>query len=168
MSLTPASSLSSAKRARLWAQVAIPLLIAAIALPLIGRIYLALFEPAPGEHALSLIAMHVIGAAPAFLLAWTLMGLTKVLSEYEHGRFLSLEASAHLKRVGQGAVLALLAHFFIAPMLIALILGAPLFDALLIEPFSLGMLLFAAAMLTVGALLEDAAKALKADNDQIV
>lgn len=164
--MSKASAAQTAKTMRQLAQAGVPLLIVAIALPLIGEIYLALFGPAPGANAGALIAAHVIRALPAFILAFALTGLIAILREYEEGRFLSRESGAAFKRVSTGAIVALLLHIVGAPMLIGVIEGrGELFNA---DMFSLCLLMFCAAMLTVGALLEDAARALKADNDQIV
>ena len=166
--MSKASAAGAAKNMRQLSQVAIPILIAAVALPLIGGIYLALFEPAPGANAGALIATHIIRALPAFILAFALTGLVTVLREYEEGRFLSLTAGAAFKRVSAGAIVALLLHIVAAPVLVGVIEGRSLGQTLDFDVFSLCVMMFCAAVLTVGALLEDAARALKADNDQIV
>lgn len=164
--MSRASASQTAKTMRQLTQVSIPLLIAAIVLPLIGQIYLALFEPAPGAHASAVIAVDIIRAAPALLLAFSLFGLVAVLREYEEGRFFSLASSVALKRVSAGAIIAMLVQIAAAPLLIGIIEGRG--DLFIFDTFSLCLLMFAGAMLTVAALLEDAARALKADNDQIV
>ncbi len=166
--MSKASAAQTAKTMRQLSQAAIPILIAVIALPLIGQIYLALFEPQPGANASALIATYIISAVPALILAFSLMGLAAMLREYEEGRFLSLTAGAAFKRVSAGAMIALIAHVAIAPILIGLIEGKGLGAMLQADTFLLCIMVFCAAMLTVGALLEDSARALKADNDQIV
>lgn len=166
--MSQASAAQTAKTMRQLAQAAVPILIAAIALPLIGQIYLALFEPQPGANAGALIATRIISAVPALILAFSLMGLAAMLREYEQGRFLSLAAGAAFKRVSAGAMIALIAHVAVAPILIGLIESKSLSEMLQADTFLLCIMVFCAAMLTVGALLEDAARALKADNDQIV
>ena len=97
-----------------------------------------------------------------------MLGLTKVLVEYEAGRYLSLEASAALKRVGQGGLLALLLNVIVVPPLAALLRGEAVLAAFNPNIFDLCVLMFASTTLTVGYVLEDAAKQLKAENDQIV
>lgn len=166
--MSKASASQTAKTMRQLSQAAIPILIAAIALPLIGQIYLALFEPQPGANAAALIGAHVLRALPALILAGSLFGLVRVLREYEAGRFLSAEAGAAFKRVSAGAMIALIAHVAAAPILIGLIEGKSLSEMLQADTFSLCIMVFCAAMLTVGALLEDAARVLKSEHDQIV
>ena len=164
----PASVREGARKARAAAQLALPLAVAAVGLPLIGRVYLALFEPAPGQGGWGLALTHIVQAAPAFLLLAALFGLVNVLREYEAGRFLSLAASAGLKRVGRDGLLAMILHFMVLPAVFAMLGGAPMLEALSGAPFNIAVMLFAAAVLSVGALLEAAAQALKADHDQIV
>jgi len=164
--MTKASASATAKNMRQLSQAAIPLLIAAIALPLIGQVYLALFEPAPGANTGALVATHLIRALPALIFAISLSGIVAVLREYEAGRFLSLTAGAAFKQVSVSAIVALLLQIVAAPVLIGLIEGGgALFQ---FDLFSLCVLLFLGAMLTVAALLEEAARALKAEHDQIV
>lgn len=166
--MSKASAAQTAKTMRQLSQAAIPILIAAIALPLIGNLYLALAEPAPGANAGVLIATQIIAALPGLILAGSLFWLVHVLREYEQGRFLSSAAGGAFKRVSAGAMIALIAHVALAPMLIGLIQGGSLSDMLRADMFSLCIMVFCAAMLTVGALLEDAARTLKAEHDQIV
>jgi hypothetical protein len=172
MSMTGAETGSSAnqaaRKARTLAQVAIPLLFAGVLLPMIGSVYLALFEPQPGADGATTALIVLIEAVPPLLLAWAMLSLTKVLVEYEAGRYLSLEASAALKRVGQGGLLALLLNVIVVPPLVALLRGEPVFEALNPHIFDLCVLIFASTTLTVGHVLEDAAKQLKFENDQIV
>jgi hypothetical protein len=157
-----------ARRARLMTEVTIPLLFAAIGLPLIGRLYLALFEAAVGALALLNAFIIVLEAAPSLILGYALLGVSGLLHEYEQGRFLSLTASSRLKRVGQWALAALLLQFVVVPVLAAALRRQAWFEALQFDVFNLGVLVFAAFMLTVGAVLEAAAKALQAENEQIV
>ena len=157
-----------ARKARTLAQIAIPLLFAGIVLPLIGALYLAFFEPQPGADPATTALVALIEAVPPLILAWSMLGLTKVLVEYEAGRYLSLEASAALKRVGQGGLLALLLNVIVVPPLAALLRGEAVLAAFNPNIFDLCVLMFASTTLTVGYVLEDAAKQLKAENDQIV
>lgn len=165
----PVSSANqAARKARTLAQIGIPLLFAGICLPLIGSLYLAFFEPQPGADSVATALIVLVEAVPPLLLAWAMLGLTKVLVEYEAGRYLSLEASAALKRVGQGGLLALLLNVIVVPPLVAVLRGEPMFSGLNPDIFDLCVLMFASTTLTVGYVLEDAAKQLKAENDQIV
>ncbi len=157
-----------ARKARTLAQIAIPLLFAGILLPTIGSLYLAAFEPAPGSDPTAEALVVLVQAIPPLLLAWSMLGLTKVLSEYEAGRYLSREASTALKRVGQGGLLALLLNVIVIPPLVALLRGDSVFAALNPNIFDLCVMMFASTTLTVGYVLEDAAKQLKTENDQIV
>ncbi|MCC6787424.1 MAG: hypothetical protein IT547_06255 [Hyphomonadaceae bacterium] len=165
---TVSSANQAARKARTLAQIAIPLLFAGIVLPLIGALYLAFFEPQPGADSGTTALIVLVEAVPPLLLAWAMLGLTKVLVEYEAGRYLSLAASAALKRVGQGGLLALLLNVIAIPPLVAVLRGEPVFAALNPNIFDLCVLMFASTTLTVGYVLEDAAKHLKAENDQIV
>ncbi len=162
---------STARRARTIAQIAIPVMFAAIVLPVIGKLYFAAFEPPLGatdemRRAEALIVL--IEALPPFLLAWAMLGLTKVLREYEMGRYLSLDSSAALKRVGERGSLALLINLVAVPPVIALLRGQSVLAAIDPDIFDICVVLFASTTLTVGYVLENAAKALKAENDQIV
>jgi hypothetical protein len=163
-----ASANQAARKARTLAQIGIPLLFAGVLLPLIGSLYLALFEPQPGADGATTALIVLIEAAPPLMLAWAMLGLTKVLVEYEAGRYLSLEASGALKRVGQGGLLALLLNVIVVPPLVALLRGEAVLAALNPQIFDLCVLMFASTTLTVGYVLEDAAKQLKSENDQIV
>lgn len=161
----------AAHKARTLAQIAIPLLFAAIVLPTIGSLYLAAFEPPLGATDASRTAeslIVVIKAVPPLLLASSMLGLTKVLQEYEAGRYLSRAASTALKGVGQGGLLALLLNVIVVPPVVAILRGESVWSALNPDVFDLCVMMFASTVLTVGYVLEGAAKDLKADNDQIV
>jgi len=157
-----------ARKTRVMAQFAIPLLFAAIALPAIGRMYLALLEPSgAGAPAVNAV-IHLINAAPALLLAWAVVSAERVLAEHEAGRFLSLAASRQFKRASESALAALALHLIVAPLLVALLRGAPLLEALRFDAFDLAVMMFASFMLAIGGLFESAAQGLKADNDQFI
>jgi len=160
----------SAQTAGMMVRIAIPLLFAAIVLPLIGRVYLAIFEPAvaDAQAVWTNAAVHIIQALPALILSWTMFGVSAVLAEYERGQFLSLRASLGLKRVGQGALIALLLNVLAVPVAVAALRGVPLWPALNPDVFDLCILMFAAGMLTIGGVLEGAARDLQHENDQIV
>jgi len=155
----------AARKARAIVQFAVPLVAAAIALPLIGGVYLALFEDGGG---IASAVRRLIAAAPAFVLLTALFAVVGVLREYETGRFLSLKASAGLKRVGRDGLIAMILQFMLLPIAFAVLDGAPWIEALRIDGFNIAVMMFAAAVLSVGGLLERASQALKADNDQIV
>ncbi len=160
-----------ARKARTLAQVAIPLLFAGIVLPAIGSLYLAAFEPPPGADDATRVSsalIVVLEAIPPLLLAWSMLGLTKVLQEYEAGRYLSMEASSALKRVGQGGLLALLLNVIVMPPIVAALSGQSVWAAFNPNIFDLCVMMFASTTLTVGYVLEDAAKQLQAEHDQIV
>lgn len=169
--VTPVSFANqAAHKARTLAQIAIPLLFAAIILPTIGALYLAAFEPPPGatDASRSSALIVLIKAIPPLLLAWSMLGLTKVLQQYEAGNYFSLEASTALKRVGQRGLFALLINLIVIPPIVALLRGEPVLSTFNPDIFDLCVMMFASTTLTVGYVLDDAAKALKADNDQIV
>lgn len=166
---TPAPTNAIAHKARVSAEILIPLLFAAITLPLIGQVYLAIFEPPPGAlPALNAVLAHLIRGAPSLIIAFSMLGIAKVLREYEQGRYVSLSASAEMKRIGTGGLIALILNALIAPALIAALRGEPIWPALNPGPFDLSIMIFASFTLTLGGVLEDAAKQLKAENDQIV
>lgn len=161
----------SARQVQSLAEFTIPLLMAAIGLPLIGSLYLAAAEAPAGSDAASIavdLAGRLITAAPSLLLAFAVFGARAVLAEYAEGRYLSAAASRALKGMGQWAIWALLLKFVAAPILVALLRGEPLAFPLSGDMFDAGVLLFAVFILVIGGVLEAAAAALKAENDQIV
>jgi hypothetical protein len=160
----------SAQSAGMMVRFAIPLLFAAIVLPLIGRVYLSVFEPAAtdGPAIWTNAAIHIVEALPALILSLTMFGISTVLAEYERGQFVSLKASSALKRVGQGALVALLLNAVAVPVGVAALRGTPLWTALNPDVFDLCVLMFAAGMLTIGGVLEGAARDLQHEQDQII
>jgi hypothetical protein len=160
----------SAQSAGMMVRIAIPLLFAAIVLPLIGRVYLAIFEPASADAQAiwTNAAIHIVEALPALILSLTMFGVSSVLAEYERGRFLSLRASSSLKRVGMGAIVALLLNAVAVPVAVAALRGSSLWGALNPDVFDLCILMFAAGMLTIGGVLEGAARDIQSEHDQIV
>lgn len=158
----------SVRSAGFWMRICAPLLLAAVVLPLIGRLYLAVFEAPAGAGPMWLGAVSIaLEALPALILAWTVFGVISVLSEYEQGRFVSLRASAGLKRAGAGAAVALVLQV-LAPVGLAALHGQPLWPALHANMFDLAVMTFASGMITIGSALEAAARALQSENDQIV
>ena len=157
-------------RMALLVAFASPLLLAAIVLPLVGRVYLAIFEPAvPDSQAIwTNVVVHIVEALPALILSWTMFGVGRVLLEYGEGRFLSLRASQALKWVGLGALVALLLNVVAVPVIIAALRGSSLWTALNPDVFDLGILMFAGGIQTIGSVLEAAARNLQTENDQIV
>lgn len=145
-----------------------PILLAAVALPAIGRLYLAVFEtPAGAGPMWPAVAAILIEALPPLILAWSVFGLVRVLSEYAHGRFVSLRASAGLQLAGAGAAIALVLQVS-APVGLAALHGRPLWPALNPDTFDLAVMVFASGMIMIGSALEAAARELQSENDQIV
>ena len=152
----------------LWVGLSTPILFAAVVLPLIGRVYLALFEPAGGVVAWPVVAAIVIEALPPLILAWCMFGMVSVFAEYQMARYVSLRASAGLKRAGVGATVALLLQVIVVPVALAALKGQPLWPAINADVFDLAIMIFASSMLTVGSVLEAAARELQDEVDQIV
>jgi hypothetical protein len=159
----------SAWSAGSWARFSMPLLLAAIVLPLIGRIYLAVFEAPTGAGVAPwpAVAAIVLEALPPLILAWSMFGLIGALAEYEQGHFASLRASAGLKRAGAGATIALVLQVLV-PVGLAALKGQPLWPALNPNVFDLAVMIFASSMLAVGSVLEAAARELQSETDQII
>lgn len=159
----------SVQSAGMWMRISAPLVLAAVVLPLIGRLYLAAFEAPSGAPPLMLaLAAIVFEALPPLLLCVALFNVIAVLSEYEHARFTSRRASAAMKRAGAAATIALVLHVAAVPLALAALRGEPLWPALNPDVFDLTVMIFATSMLTIGAVLEAAARALQSENDQIV
>ncbi|MBN8606475.1 MAG: hypothetical protein J0L81_06115 [Caulobacterales bacterium] len=157
---------SAAKQARSMRRVTeilIPLLVAAIALPLIGGVYLALFE---GRGGVVGALIHIIAATPAICAAMAVIGLHGVISEYTAGRMLSAAASDGFRRAGVWALAAFLLKLSVVPLLTAF-LGGPAFDWRF-DALDIALMAFAALLLMIGTVIQAAAAALKAENDQIV
>lgn len=145
-----------------------PMLLAAVVLPVIGRLYLAVFEaPAGAGPAWIAVTAILIEALPPLILAWSVFGLVSVLSEYGEGRFVSLRASAGLMRAGAGGAVALILQV-LAPVGLAVLHGQPLWPALNPNVFDLAVMMFASALLMIGVALEAAARELQSEHDQIV
>lgn len=145
-----------------------PMLLAAVVLPVIGRLYLAMFEaPAGAGPAWIAVTAILIEALPPLVLAWSVFSLVSVLSEYAQGRFVSLRASAGLMRAGVGGAVALILQV-LAPVGLAALHGQPLWPALNPDIFDLAVMMFASAMVMIGSALEAAARELQSENDQIV
>lgn len=164
---TPETNLAlatgQAVRLQRTTQILIPLLIAAIALPLIGGVYLELFERAGGAMG----ALNRIGlAVPAICAAVAVVALHGVLSEYAAGRILSAKASDGFRRAGYFVLAAFLVKMIGFPLLALLTPNAQI--AWQFEPLDIALMAFASLVIMIGTVLEAAAKALKADNDQIV
>lgn len=148
-------------------QFLIPILLAAICLPLIGDLFLTLTEPrADGLSNGQAAIIKLIGYMPALCIAAAVIGLRGVLAEYAAGRFVSERASNAFNIAGLWTLAGIMLQTLVGPILVAL-LGGPEF-AWRFDPFGIGMLAFAAAMLMIGQALQAAAAALKAENDQIV
>lgn len=165
--LDPQTQLASAaKQARSMQRVTeilIPLLVAAIALPLVGSVYLALAE---GRGGVAGAVIHIVAATPAICAAIAVIGLHGVISEYTAGRMLSATASNGFRRAGIWALAAFLLKLAVVPVLTAL-LGGPAF-AWRFDALDIALMAFAALVLMIGTVIQAAAAALKAENDQIV
>ena len=149
--------------------VLIPMLVAAVGLPLIGELYLVTFEPAPWAAELGApiaIVIKLLSYAPAIAAVGAVIMLRPVLLEYHEGRFISEKASRAFQWAGISALAAFLLKLLIAPVVIALLGGAAFawrFDSL-----DIALMVFASTVLMIGGVLEAAVASLKAENDQIV
>lgn len=154
---------------RIMGSILIPMLSAAIGLPLIGEIYLVSFEPAPWAvevGALSAILIKLLSYAPAIAAAIAVVMLQPVLVEYHEGRFVSDKASSAFQLAGICALLAFFLKLLVSPLGIALLGGAPF--SWRFDPMDLALMVFASSVLMIGGVLDAAVASLKAENDQIV
>lgn len=164
------------QQARKWAgqmrvisAMLIPMLIAAIGLPLIGEIYLVTFEPAPWAvevGALSAVLIKVLTYAPAIAAAAAVVMLQPALVEYSEGRFVSEKASAAFQLAGISALVAFFLKLLVAPLAISLLGGASF--SWRVEMLDVALMVFAASVTMIGGVLDAAVASLKAENDQIV
>jgi len=160
---------AQAGQMRVMGVVLIPLLSAAIGLPLIGEIYLVTFEPAPWAAdvgAPSAILIKLLSYAPAIAAAVAVVMLQPVLNEYHEGRFVSDKASNAFQLAGISALAAFFLKLLVAPLGIALLGGAPF--TWRFDPMDIALMVFAATVLMIGSALDAAVASLKAENDQIV
>jgi|CXWL01.1.fsa_nt_gi hypothetical protein len=160
---------NQAGQMRSLSEVLIPLLLAAICLPLIGDVYLTATDPAPWASELGAplaVVIKLIGYAPALCAAAAVVALRAVFVEYQAGRFLSARASKAFKRAGLFALAAFLLEIFIAPIAISL-LGGPAFNWRF-DPLDVALMAFSIFVLMIGGVLEAVAASLKAENDEIV
>jgi hypothetical protein len=149
--------------------VLIPMLVAAVGLPLIGELYLVTFEPAPLAAELGApiaIAIKLLSYAPAIAAVGAVIMLRPVLLEYHEGRFISEKASRAFQLAGLFALVAFMLKMLIAPLAISLLGGAPF--AWRFDPLDIALMVFASSVLMIGGVLEAAVASLKAENDQIV
>ena len=147
----------------------IPLLVAAVGLPLIGELYLVTFEPAPWAAQLGpylAFMIKLLSYAPAIAAVGAVIMLSPVLVEYHEGRFTSKKASAAFQWAGLLALGAFMLKLLIVPLAIWLLGGAAF--AWRFDPLDISLMVFASSVLMVGSVLEAAAASLKAENDQIV
>jgi len=164
-----AKARAQAGQMRTITDVLMPILLAAIVLPLIGDVYLTATDPAPWAAGLSApvaVLIKLIGYTPALVGAVAVAMLRTVFAEYAEGNFLSAKASAAFQRSGIWALAAFLLKIFAAPFAVSLLGGAAFnwrFD-----PLDIALMAFATSVLMIGGVLEAAATALKAENDQIV
>jgi len=154
---------------RVMNAILIPLLLAAVGLPLIGELYQVTFEPAPWAAELGAypaIMIKLMSYAPAIAAVGAVIMLRPVLVEYNEGRFTSEKASGAFQRAGLLALAAFMLKLLIAPLAISLLGGCTF--AWRFEPLDIALMVFASSVLMIGGVLEAAAAALKAENDQIV
>ncbi|MBM3750012.1 MAG: hypothetical protein FJW21_02355 [Acidimicrobiia bacterium] len=167
---TPAPKVVPTTAARMFVEFVIPLLVAAIGLPLVGGVYLIATGDIDAVGSLSTgsaLLLRLAEAVPAVLLALCIVALRKVLLEYERGQFLSVVATTSFERVGAFALVAILAQVVGVPALRAALLGE---WRLMLDytMFDVSLLLFGALLSMVGAVFGRAAVAIKAENDEIV
>ncbi len=154
---------------RALSEVLIPILLAAICLPLIGDVYLTATEPAPWAAELGAplaVVIKLISYAPALCAAAAVIVLRVVFVEYQAGRFLFGRASTAFQRAGSFALAAFLLKIVIAPIAIAL-LGGPAFSWRF-DPLDIALMAFSIFVLMIGGVLEAVAASLKAESDEIV
>jgi hypothetical protein len=164
-----AKARAQANQVRMLNEILITILLAAILLPLIGEIYLVTFEPAPWAQQIGAplaVATKLISYAPALAAAAAVIALRNVFAEYKEGRFLSPKASSAFQRAGVWALIAFLLKMLIAPLAVSL-LGGEAFNWRF-DPLDIALMAFAISVFMIGGVLEAAAAALKAENDQIV
>ena len=147
------------------AEILIPLFIAAVGLPLIGQVFLAVTDVAARPEGLSAAAsvlVRLVEAAPAVCMAFTLVALRAVFLEYENGRLLSVKASAGFRRAGLWALAGFGVRLLLDPA-VAVALGLrPWADALRFDTFGIGLLAVSGFVLMIGGVLETAARTLQA------
>ncbi|MEQ1818014.1 MAG: hypothetical protein ABL871_05330 [Terricaulis sp.] len=160
---------AQAGQMRVMGALLIPMLLAAIGLPLIGELYLVTFEPAPWAvdvGAPSAILIKLLSYAPAIAAAAAVAMLQPVLVEYHDGRFVSDKASAAFQLAGLCALAAFFLKMLVSPLAISLLGGAPF--AWRFDPLDIALMVFAASVMMIGGVLDAAVASLKAENDQIV
>jgi hypothetical protein len=159
----------SAKTLTIIGAVLTPILAAAVGLPFIGQVFLSLTEPEiGGPGAVGETVVHIANVLPGVFLVMAVATLVGVFMEYAEGRFLSVAASQSFQRAGAWGLACVLTKMLLIP-LVAGIVGGEGFAVLLgMESFDIGLLVFAVFVLSVGNVLETAAAALKAENDEIV
>lgn len=167
----PGDSQRDARRVRIMAEVLVPMFLAAIALPLIGRVFLAVTDAATRPTGASVgasVAMLLMSAAPALCLAMTIAALRDLFFEYEHGRFLGAAASKHFRQAGSWSLAACGLKFIALPLCAMALLRTPFDQAFRFSMFDVGIVVVATFVLMIGNVLENVAAALKAENDEIV
>ncbi len=160
---------ASAAQMRTMTDLLIPILLAAIVLPLIGELYLVTFEPEPWATEVGApvaVLIKLISYAPALAAAAAVIVLRAVLFEYQEGRYLSAKASAAFQRAGYWALAAFLLKMFVVPIAVSL-LGGQAFSWRF-DPLDAALMAFALSVVMIGGVLEAAAAQLKSENDQIV
>lgn len=160
---------AQAGQMRVMNEMLIPILVAAVGLPLIGELYLVTCEPAPWAAELGAplaIAIKLLSYAPAIAAVGAVIMLRPVLVEYHERRFISEKASRAFQLAGLFALTAFMLKLLIAALVISL-LGGPAF-AWRFDPLDIALMVFASSVLMIGGVLEAAAASLKAENDQIV
>lgn len=167
---TPAPKVVPNTGTRMFVEFVMPMLVAAIGLPLIGGVYLIVTGDVDAVGSLSrgsALLLRLAETVPAVLLALGIVALRRVLLEYERGQFLSVVATTSFERVGVFALMAILAQVVGVPAVRAALFGEwrMMLDYTM---FDVSLLLFGALLSMVGAVFGRAAAAIKAENDEIV
>ncbi|MFZ4603518.1 MAG: hypothetical protein ACOYM8_13805 [Caulobacterales bacterium] len=113
------------------------------------------------------IGVSTLLALPSLLLAAALFDLSKVLDDFGKGQVFTLRAGSHLRAAGEGALWALGFKVVASETIVSWITHEGRGLIWRIEPFDIGLIAFAAAIVVMGRVLEAAAQ-IKAENDQIV
>jgi hypothetical protein len=169
-SLAPTPTPISARTTRMMVEFTLPLLVAAIGLPLIGGVYLiatgGMTAAAPYSTTQALL-LRIVETIPSVLMAVAMFALRRVLIEYERGQFLSTIASTNFQRVGYFALAGIMVQVLGEPTLRLIFVGdwRHLFDS---TSFELSLMLFGGLLAMVGTTFANAAAAIKAENDEIV
>ncbi len=116
---------------------------------------------------ITLLAIFWVVALPNFLLAGSLLDLSKVLEEYGKGQFFTLKASAGVRKAAEGALWALGFKVVGSPTIYSWLTNEARGFEYHVETFDYGLFAFAGVVMVIGRVLEAAAR-IKEENDEIV